>query len=133
MKTLTKEALVRFLDDCVGRGGEGGKEGGWEGGRKMVVVVHGSSHPIPSMPAQATAAGGGLLGGAMAAEGVGDGKGNGGDKTKTTEEEMRKVKKHIWVTEPSAFKRERPLYPLRPQVAVEVLGVTEPCSAIATE
>ncbi|KAM3569268.1 hypothetical protein VYU27_008628 [Nannochloropsis oceanica] len=133
VKTLTKEALVRFLDDCVGRGGEGGKEGGWEGGRKMVVVVHGSSHPIPSMPAQATAAGGGLLGGAMAAEGVGEGKGNGGDKTKTTEEEMRKVKKHIWVTEPSAFKRERPLYPLRPQVAVEVLGVTEPCSAIATE
>jgi hypothetical protein len=53
--------------------------------------------------------------------------GNGGDKKKT------KAKKHVWVTDPSAFKRVRPLYPLRPQVAVEVVGVAEPCSATATE
>ena len=137
VKGLTKEDVVRFLDECVGRGGEGGKEGGkkggWEGGRKMVVVVHGSSHPVPSVPAQETAAGGGLLGGAVAAEEVGRGEGNGGDKTKTTEEETRKSKKHVWVTDPSAFKRGRALYPLRPQVAVEVVGVAEPCSATATE
>ena len=131
VKGLTKEDLVRFLDECVGTGGEGGKEEGWEGGRKMVVVVHGSSHPVPSAPSQeAAVAAGGLLGGAVAAEEVGEGETNGGDK-KT--EETKKAKKHVWVTDPSAFKRVRPLYPLRPQVAVEVVGVAEPCSATATE
>lgn len=38
VKGLTKEDVVRFLDECVGRGGEGGKEGGkkggWEGGER---------------------------------------------------------------------------------------------------
>ncbi|TFJ82341.1 hypothetical protein NSK_006351 [Nannochloropsis salina CCMP1776] len=119
-KTISKEELIDFLGACVGRR-EGGGEGGGEDGRKLVVVIHGSSHPVPPVGVKETGDGGSWWGGEEEEEGEG-GRANGGGKGK------RLVK----VRDPGKFRRGHALYPLRPQIAVKSVGVAEACSSSAT-